>query len=330
MLDRTSTPGRAVRAALAAVMVLGLAGGSTPAAATSDECGPESVQVDSIGVPTAADAGSTGHGESGPGDEADDDECPPVAVGGADEVNPTAEAAPAPVEPAPEEAEPEADGDEATSQTDPLEPIAELMLLEGTAQLATPEETLAVLGAGQTPVDLEVTKAGVWSAERNEFTWSIVVRNIGSQTEAGTIVVNDILAAGLGAPVLAAPPGMTCGYDATTRQITCTTDVDLEPGAALAVTVVTARASTALCNVSNTVTVRGTGIETSSANNVATASLSDLCTDTATGPTTPTPGSGLPRTGSGFVLSALAVTLAAVGWAMTRLAAAVPNARPTS
>ncbi len=201
-------------------------------------------------------------------------------------------------------------------------PVAEMILLDATAQSATDGlGALAVLGAGQTVVDLEVTATGSWSAERNELTWSILVRNVGSEPETGTIVINDILPTGLGPPVISAPPGMTCAYDDTTRQITCTTDVGLVPNASLAITVVTARTSTALCNVSNTVTVRGTTIETSSANNVATASLQDLCAGDANAPDAPSPGSGLPRTGSGIVMVALACSLAGMGWKLTRIAA---------
>ncbi len=165
------------------------------------------------------------------------------------------------------------------------------------------------LGITSSNVDLSVTKSGSWSATDEEITWSIVVRNLGTETEPGSIIITDILPTGLGTPVITAPSGMSCNYAIDTRQITCTSTSPLPGGATLALSFVTPKQPSSQCSISNTVTVRGAGVDATSANNVASTTVDTVCTTTTTTTTTPT----LPKTGGTILLVSLAALLTTTG-----------------
>lgn len=175
------------------------------------------------------------------------------------------------------------------------------------------------LGLVPSNVDLSVTKSGVWSQTRSEVAWSVVIRNVGTEADPGPIVLTDILPTGLGTPVISAPTGMSCDYNTATRQITCTSAASLPAGASIAVGITTARTVTSLCDVSNTATVRGAAVDATSANNVATARVTGLCT-AGNGATNNAPTNGLPRTGGTLLLVTMAGMLAVGGYQLLRLA----------
>ncbi len=169
------------------------------------------------------------------------------------------------------------------------------------------------LGLVASNVDLAITKAGIWSADSDALNWSIAVRNLGSQQDPGSIIVTDIVAAGLGTPTITAPSGMSCNYDTDTRAITCTSTSPLPAGAALAINVVTPRTNTDLCSVSNTATVRGAAIDATTANNVATATVSVDCGRNENSSST------LPNTGGTVLLVSFAAIFALSGHQLLRL-----------
>ncbi|MEZ5230855.1 MAG: SdrD B-like domain-containing protein [Acidimicrobiales bacterium] len=152
------------------------------------------------------------------------------------------------------------------------------------------------LGLAAATVDLSVTLSGAWSAASGEIEWSIVVRNGGIDAEPGPVVVNDILPTGLGVPTITAPDGMACTFDADTRALVCTTSSPLAANASFTLGVVTPRTNLEVCEISNTLSVRGTAIDATTANNVATATVPLPCATAA--PTTPAPTTpSLPSTG---------------------------------
>ncbi len=167
------------------------------------------------------------------------------------------------------------------------------------------------LGLATSSVDLAITKAGTWASSSDTINWSIAVRNLGAQADPGSIIVTDILPAGLGTPTIGTPSGMSCNYDTATRAITCTSVAALPAGAALAINVTTPRTNDDLCSVSNTATVRGAAVDATTANNVATATVPTGCSAGAS--------STLPVTGGTVLLISLAAILTISGYQFLRL-----------